>query len=104
VPTLVCALKAHGEFTGGACEEIAIRGVSIITIERVAVALRADGWTGAVSNVLIYFFLWDLAKSLEVGEDRIEGDINTQPMLPTHRTRSIWCRKKVQQLLLSMIL
>ncbi|KAI0249060.1 hypothetical protein BJV78DRAFT_1276328 [Lactifluus subvellereus] len=88
-PTLVCALKAHEEFASGAREEIAIRAASIIAVERVAAALRADGLAGAVSSVLIDFFLWDLAKSLEAGEDRIEG-IKTQPMLPAHRTRSIW--------------
>jgi Potential Queuosine, Q, salvage protein family len=88
-PTLVCALKAHEEFASGAREEIAIRAASIIAVERVGAALRADGRAGAVSSVLIDFFLWDLAKSLEVGVDRIEG-IKTQLMLPAHRTRSIW--------------
>jgi len=88
-PPLVCALEAREEFPSGAREEIAIRAASIIAVERVAAALRADGRAGAVSSVLIDFFLWDLAKRLEVGEDRIEG-IKTQPMLPAHRTRSIW--------------
>jgi Potential Queuosine, Q, salvage protein family len=88
-PTLVCALKAHEEFSSGAREEIAIRAASIIAVERVAAVLRADGRAGAVSSVLIDFFLWDLAKSLEAGDDRIEG-IKTQPMLPAHRIRSIW--------------
>ena len=88
-PTLVCALKANEEFASGAREEIAIRAASIIAVERIAAALRADGRAGSVSSVLIDFFLWDLAKNLEAGEDKIEG-IKTQPMLPAHRTRSIW--------------
>jgi hypothetical protein len=90
-PALVCSLEAREEFESGAREEIAIRAASIIAVERVAAALRADGDACAVgtSSVLIDFFLWDLAKRLEVGQDRIEG-IKTQPMLPAHRTRSIW--------------
>ena len=86
-PALACALEAHEEFASGAREEIAIRAASIIAVERVAAALRATG--AGTSSVLIDFFLWDLAKRLEVGKDRIEG-IKTQPLLPMHRTRSIW--------------
>jgi hypothetical protein len=89
-PALVCSLEAHEEFESGAREEIAIRAASIIAVERVAAALRADGARAVgTSSVLIDFFLWDLAKRLEVGQDRIEG-VKTQPMLPAHRTRSIW--------------
>jgi hypothetical protein len=89
-PTLVSSLNAHEEFPYGAREEIAIRAASIIAVERVAAALRADGRAPVgTSSVLIDFFLWDLAKRLEVGQDRIEG-IKTRPMLPAHRTRSIW--------------
>ena len=89
-PTLICSLEAQEEFPTGAREEIAIRAASIIAVERVAAALRVDGRAPAgTSSVLIDFFLWDLAKRLEVGQDRIEG-IKTQPMLPAHRTRSIW--------------
>jgi hypothetical protein len=39
----------------------------VIAVDCVTVALRSDGRTGAVSSVLIDFFLWDLAKRLEVG-------------------------------------
>lgn len=89
-PALVGALEAREELPSGAREEIAIRAASIVAVERVAAALKADGRAGtAVSSVLIDFFLWDLAKRIEVGQDRIEG-IKTQPMLPMHRTRSIW--------------
>src|SRR5258708_10125773 len=89
-PTLISSLEACEEFPTGAREEIAIRAASIIAVERVAMALGADARMPAgTSSVLIDFFLWDLAKRLEVGQDRIEG-IKTQPMLPAHQTRSIW--------------
>ena len=42
-----------------------------------------------VSSVLIDFYLWDLAKRVESGAERIEG-IETAEVLPAHRTRSIW--------------
>jgi len=92
-PALVRKLRAREMFASGvAREEIAIRAASIVAFERVAAALRAaadGGEDRAVSSVLIDFFLWDLAKRIEEGEDRIEG-VKTQPMLPAHRTRSIW--------------
>jgi hypothetical protein len=50
---------------------------------------RQRGGGDAVCSVLIDFFLWDLAKRIEEGEDRVEG-IKTQPILPMHRTRCIW--------------
>jgi hypothetical protein len=71
-------------------EEVAIRAASIVAVERVAAALRADGRAGKdVCSVLVDFFLWDLAKRIEAGEDRVEG-IKTQPMLPAHRIRCVW--------------
>jgi len=42
-----------------------------------------------ISSVLIDFYLWDLAKRIEDGEDKVEG-IETAEMVPIHRTRSIW--------------
>ncbi|KAL1745830.1 hypothetical protein HDZ31DRAFT_81702 [Schizophyllum fasciatum] len=42
-----------------------------------------------VSSVLIDFYLWDLAKRVESGEEAVEG-IETAEVLPAHRTRSIW--------------
>ncbi|KAH9022335.1 hypothetical protein EDB85DRAFT_376397 [Lactarius pseudohatsudake] len=90
-PALVHTLRARELLVSGVSrEEVAIRAASIVAVERVAAALRTDGGSGgAVSSVLIDFFLWDLAKRIEEGEDRIEG-VKTQPMLPAHRTRSIW--------------
>lgn len=92
-PALVWKLRAREMFASGVSrEEIAIRAASIVAVERVAAALRAapdeDGGN-EVCSVLIDFFLWDLAKRIEEGEDRVEG-IKTQPMLPMHRTRCIW--------------
>lgn len=94
-PALVRKLRARELFVSGvAREEIAIRAASIVAVERVAAALRTtttttDGATRRCSSVLIDFFLWDLAKRIEEGEDRIEG-VKTQTMLPMHRTRCIW--------------
>lgn len=91
-PALVRKLRAREMFASGVSrEEVAIRAASIVAVERVAAALRAadGGEDRAVSSVLIDFFLWDLAKRIEAGEDRVEG-VKTQPMLPAHRTRSIW--------------
>ena len=92
-PALVRKLRAREMFASGVSrEEIAIRAASIVAVERVAAALRASadgGENRAVCSVLIDFFLWDLAKRIEEGEDRVEG-IKTQPMLPAHRTRGIW--------------
>ena len=42
-----------------------------------------------ISSVLIDFYLWDLAKKLETGEEHIDG-VETAEILPAHRTRSIW--------------
>jgi len=95
-PSLVRLLEARVEFPSSSNgidatrEEVAIRAASIVAVERVAAALRADGRAGSgVCSVLVDFFLWDLAKRIEKGEDRVEG-IKTQPMLPAHRTRCIW--------------
>jgi hypothetical protein len=91
-PALVRLLESRTELAAGAAtrEEVAIRAASIVAVERVAAALCADGRAGkGVCSVLVDFFLWDLAKRIEEGEDRVEG-IKTQPMLPAHRIRCIW--------------
>lgn len=94
----------------GCREELSIRSASIVAVERVRVEMlrlvaeRAydtdsddagksgeveDTTEDGISSVLIDFYLWDLAKRVEVGEDSITG-IKTVPIEPTHRTRSIW--------------
>ncbi|KII90627.1 hypothetical protein PLICRDRAFT_39203 [Plicaturopsis crispa FD-325 SS-3] len=42
-----------------------------------------------VSSVLVDFYLWDLAKRVESGEECVEG-LATNEVVPAHRTRSIW--------------
>jgi hypothetical protein len=75
----------------GSREELSLRAASVVAVERVRaemLTLQASAEC-AVSSVLIDFYLWDLAKKVERGEERIEG-IKTVDMVPTHRTRSIW--------------
>jgi hypothetical protein len=109
-PSLVQALKSQRYFRPGCTEEVSIRAGSILAVERVKEAILdlvsasrqassdasaamsdicANGDREVVCSVLIDFYLWDLAKRIEVGERGIEG-IETNVMLPPHRTRSIW--------------
>ncbi|KAI0366779.1 hypothetical protein BV20DRAFT_631219 [Pilatotrama ljubarskyi] len=114
-PALVKLLKARTPLSPGSPEELSIRTASIVGVERVRQAilrLRDSGDHGAadsedgegsgsesesgsgaedgvVSSVLIDFYLWDLAKSVESSVDGV-GGVDTVPMLPIHRTRSIW--------------
>ena len=82
-------------FAPGCREEVSIRAASIISVEKVRKEIediRAKKGKGAevqVSSVLIDFYLWDLAKDIEVGKNSVE-DIDTTEMAPPHRTRSIW--------------
>ncbi|KAJ7129394.1 hypothetical protein C8R44DRAFT_829923 [Mycena epipterygia] len=94
-PALLQLLRAGTMLAPGSPEELSLRAASVVAVERV----RAEMLTlqagveqpaeSAVSSVLIDFYLWDLAKKVERGEERIEG-IKTADMVPTHRTRSIW--------------
>lgn len=79
---------------------MSIRAASILAVERIREEIgkmieKGDSKYGrkegdaAVSSVLIDFYLWDLAKLVEEGEQAIEGVV-TQDMVPAHRTRSIW--------------
>ncbi|KAK7040162.1 hypothetical protein VNI00_009968 [Paramarasmius palmivorus] len=108
--SLVDALRNGTPLEPGSREEISLRAASIVGVERVREEiikmLNGSGTVGTragftltkdgvkhsaphVSSVLIDFFLWDLAKRLERGEEKIEG-IDTADILPAHRTRSIW--------------
>ena len=63
-----------------------------MAVERVRAemcGMREEGEGDCVSSVLIDFFLWDLAKRVESGEEVVEG-IDTVDIVPAHRTRSIW--------------
>lgn len=90
-PSLVKLLREGAMLAPGCREEISLRAASIVAVERVRDQIvRMQGETCVrVSSVLIDFFLWDLAKKLERGEQKIEG-LDTAEMIPIHRTRSIW--------------
>ncbi|KAL1760208.1 hypothetical protein FB107DRAFT_203422 [Schizophyllum commune] len=113
-PALTRMLREYVPLQTGSKEEVALRAGSVLAVERVRDAIErrvaierraAEGTTPAglpeagrvegnsakleVSSVLIDFYLWDLAKRVESGVERIEG-IETAEVLPAHRTRSIW--------------
>lgn len=76
----------------GSDEEISLRAASIVSVERMRdeiLRVRGGASCEEVSSVLIDFYLWDLAKGIEAGQDRVEG-IESVEILPGHRTRSIW--------------
>ncbi|KAH9480634.1 Queuosine salvage protein [Psilocybe cubensis] len=99
--SLLRKLHAHTPLAPGSREEISLRASSIIAVERVREEILrlikheegGDSDTvsraGVVSSVVIDFYLWDLAKKVESGEQKIEN-IDTAEMVPIHRTRSIW--------------
>ncbi|RDB14533.1 hypothetical protein Hypma_016343 [Hypsizygus marmoreus] len=97
-PDLIRMLQAGVPLESGSREELSLRSASIIAVERVReqilrIIAEEDGANGvsdgAISSVLIDFYLWDLAKKVESGEEKIDG-LETAEMVPTHRTRSIW--------------
>jgi Potential Queuosine, Q, salvage protein family len=95
-PTLLQMLKNKTSLENGSREEVSVRAASVIGVERVRdeilkIQSAGEGKNGnqEVSSVLIDFYLWDLAKRVENGEETIE-DVETAEMVPAHRTRSIW--------------
>ncbi|KAH7927819.1 hypothetical protein BV22DRAFT_1031439 [Leucogyrophana mollusca] len=95
-PSLTRILRAGTMVLPGSKEEISLRAASIIAVERVRQQIEclrnageSDYGRDQVSSVLIDFYLWDLAKRIERGEEQIEG-VQTAEMIPAHRTRSIW--------------
>ncbi|KAF7355547.1 Queuosine salvage protein [Mycena sanguinolenta] len=94
-PSLLQLLRAGTMLAPGSREELSLRAASIVAVERVRAEIltlqaKEESEESAVSSVLIDFFLWDLAKRVERGEEHIEGIKTTGNMVPTHRTRSIW--------------
>lgn len=99
-PELMKLLHDGTPLAHGCAEEISLRGVSILAVEKVRKEIiRLDEEDGRrlasieVSSVLIDFYLWDLAKRVECGEEVIDGrgvELNSGPVVPVHRTRSIW--------------
>ncbi|THH26825.1 hypothetical protein EUX98_g7370 [Antrodiella citrinella] len=100
-PSLLKILRGQVMLETGCREELSIRSASIVAVERVRLAMlrlateadeddKREGEDGTrISSVLIDFYLWDLAKRVENGEESITG-IATVPIEPVHRTRSIW--------------
>ncbi|KZT27422.1 hypothetical protein NEOLEDRAFT_1161678 [Neolentinus lepideus HHB14362 ss-1] len=94
-PALTATLQAGALLETGCREEVSIRAASILGVERmreeIAKMRRGDeeGGKDAVSSVVIDFYLWDLAKSVEGGGESV-GVIQTVEMVPAHRMRSIW--------------
>ncbi|KAL0960783.1 hypothetical protein HGRIS_005804 [Hohenbuehelia grisea] len=109
-PSLVSSLRAGTPLAPGSREELSLRAASVVAVERVRAemqrqrekALRSSAGPervgsvvrgvrdeDEVSSVMIDFYLWDLAKRVESGEERIDG-FDTAEMVPVHRTRSIW--------------
>ena len=94
-PSLQEKLRNGEDIPSGSEEEISLRSASIVSVERLRdEILKLRGEVGResweeVNSVLIDFYLWDLAKRIETGKDKVEG-VNSVEMLPAHRTRSIW--------------
>ncbi|KAI6113410.1 hypothetical protein EDD16DRAFT_1709517 [Pisolithus croceorrhizus] len=105
---LVHKLQARTYLTSGCRDEVSLRAASIVAVEKLRreiIRLRGEshqesgeagrgnaigaGQHNEVSSVLIDFYLWDLAKKIERGEEWIE-EMATSEMVPVHRTRSIW--------------
>ncbi|KAF8527574.1 hypothetical protein BU17DRAFT_73969 [Hysterangium stoloniferum] len=96
-PSLCSLLKSHALLPPVCRAELSIRAASILAVEAVrdeiarlqrTTELQNNGHED-VPSVLIDFFLWDLAKKLERGEEQIDGIVTAQ-IVPAHRTRSIW--------------
>ncbi|KAG2362948.1 hypothetical protein BDR07DRAFT_1471486 [Suillus spraguei] len=88
-PSLVHKLRAGTRFAAGSREEMSLRAASIVAVERIRSEMIRCGSDWEASCVLIDFYLWDLAKKVQKGEECVEG-IETGDVLPAHRTRSIW--------------
>jgi hypothetical protein len=88
-PSLKHKLRTGTHLGAGSREEMSLRAASIIAVERIRSEMMSCGSDWEASCVLIDFYLWDLAKKLHVGDVCVEG-IETDDILPVHRTRSIW--------------
>ncbi|KIL62025.1 hypothetical protein M378DRAFT_187437 [Amanita muscaria Koide BX008] len=95
-PSLLDILHRGEDLPSGCREEVSLRTASIVAVERVrremvrmAKENKREQGEEEISSVLIDFYLWDLAKRIEDGEDKVDG-IETAEMAPTHRTRCVW--------------
>ncbi|KAG1780522.1 hypothetical protein EV702DRAFT_724823 [Suillus placidus] len=82
-------LRTGTYLEAGSIEEMSLRAASIVAVERIRSEMMRCGSDWEASCVLIDFYLWDLAQRLQGGEECVEG-IETEDVLPAHRTRSIW--------------
>ncbi|KAG0703753.1 hypothetical protein DFH29DRAFT_803024 [Suillus ampliporus] len=87
--SLIRKLRNGTQLGPGSKEEMSLRAASIIAVEQIRNEMISCGSDWEASSVLIDFYLWDLAKKLERGEERIDG-IETDDIVPAHRTRCIW--------------
>jgi Potential Queuosine, Q, salvage protein family len=96
--SLIDMLESKRMLMYGSPEELSIRVASILAVERIRDEIldiqkkrcnTSQNCGHQVNSVLIDFYLWDLAKRLERGEEVIEG-IQVNKIVPPHRTRSIW--------------
>jgi len=88
---LETALSTHASLETGSDFEVSIRAASILAVESIKAAIvqrHLDSRHPSklhVNSVLVDFWLWDFAKSVESSKK----PLNIRP-LPHHRTRSIW--------------
>ncbi|KAL6303165.1 hypothetical protein BKA93DRAFT_735508 [Sparassis latifolia] len=98
-PSLKKLLEAHTMLASGSRVELSIRAASIMAVERMKEEIvvlcggkknqKREGLSQDINSVLIDFYLWNLAKRIESDEESI-SKIETNQMLPIHRTRSLW--------------
>ncbi len=82
--SLVHLLREGTYMPSGSTEELSLRAASIVAVEHVReeiMKLREGDEGEQISSVVIDFFLWDLAKRIERGEEKIEG-IQTDDIVP----------------------
>jgi Potential Queuosine, Q, salvage protein family len=94
-PTLVRMLCQGTSLEHGSREEVSIRSASIVAVEKIREEMlrivdeNGDEGKLHINSALIDFYLWDSAKGLEEGEELMLG-VDTDDIVPMHRTRSIW--------------
>lgn len=93
--SLLTLIEAGRLLPSGSDEEMSLRAASILAVERIRECIArnrkdAGSQQKEITSVEIDFWLWDMAKQIESGEEKIPGlDVAAQ-IVPIHRTRSIW--------------
>lgn len=94
--SLQSILRSQKYIAAGSVNELSIRAASILAVEAIrdCISQRNGEKVEGMSSVLIDFFLWDMAKRVESGEQVVNDDpstgLCTQSILPPHRTRCTW--------------